>query len=155
MLNRFSRCATLVALLAVPFWIQAGAKPDFSGTWELNLAKSKLEIPPPTSSTFYITHQEPVFRLKRTHVYSGKANTWSIELISDGPEVVQTEDNFHARLVWKQDALVLESYWIDGGVKTTNTVRYRLSKDGKVFTADERVSGPKVKHLNVWVFDRR
>jgi hypothetical protein len=156
MLSRFSLYVLLITLLGTFIWAQPGAsKPDFSGTWDLNLAKSKLETPPPTSSTFYITHKEPFFGLKRTHVYSGKANKWGIELITDGPEVVQKEDDFHARLLWKQDALVLESYWIYKGTKTNNTVRYTLSSDGKVFTADENVAGPKAKHHNVWVFDRR
>jgi hypothetical protein len=155
MLSRFSLCIPLLILLVTPICSQPGAKPDFSGTWNLNPAKSRLEIPPPTSSTFYITHKDPVFRLKRTHVYGTKSNTWSIELIADGPEVVQKEDDFHARLSWRQDALVLESYWIYRGAKTTNTVRYTLSNGGKVFTADENLAGPKVRHHNVWVFDRQ
>ena len=104
--RRFSFYFPLITLLGTLIWAQPGAsKRDFSGTWDLNLAKSKLEIPPPTSSTFYITHKEPVFRLKRTHVYSGKANTWGIELITDGPEVVQKEDDFHARLLWKAECI--------------------------------------------------
>jgi hypothetical protein len=155
MLNRFSLCTPLLAFLAAPAWAQTGMKPDFNGTWALNLAKSKLEIQPPTSSTFYITHKEPVFRLERTHVYNEKSNTRSIELITGGPEVVRKEDNFHARLFWKQNALVLDSYWIEDGTKTTNIVTYTISNDRLVFTADEQVAGPKVKHHNVWIFDRR
>ena len=150
-----SRCFALLACLVASVWAQRGTKPDFSGTWELNLAKSKLEIPPPTSSTFYIAHKEPVFRFKRIHVYRGKPNTWGIELITGGPEVVQKEDDFHARLYWQQDVLILDSYWMEEGAKTTNIVKYSLSNNAMVFTADELVRGPKAKHHNVWVFDRR
>lgn len=34
-------------------------KTNFTGVWELNLAKSKLEMQPPDSSTLEIDHQEP------------------------------------------------------------------------------------------------
>ena len=150
-----SRCFALLACLVPSVRAQRGTKPDFSGTWELNLAKSKLEIPPPASTTFYIAHKEPVFRFKRIHVYRGKPNTWGIELITGGPEVVQKEDDFHARLYWQQDVLILDSYWMEEGAKTTNIVKYSLSNNAMVFTADELVRGPKAKHHNVWVFDRR
>lgn len=123
MLIRFSLCIGLITFLAVPNWIQSGTRPDFSGTWELNLAKSKLQIPPPTSSTFYITHKDPVFSLKRTHVYGEKSNTWSIELITDGPEIVQKgEVDIYARIFWQRDALVFQSHWTDEGITTTNVV---------------------------------
>jgi len=50
--------------------------------------------------------------------------------------------------------LVFDSYWLDGTPRTTSVVRYTLSKDKKIFTADERLTGQKFKHHNVWVFDR-
>jgi hypothetical protein len=138
-------------------YAQAGPKPDFSGIWKLNLAKSKLEITPPDSSVFYIDHQEPHFRLKRTHVINGKPNTWGIELTTDGKEVVQKEKDadFHVRLLWDGAALVLDSYWLAGNSKATNVVRYTLSPDGTQFTADERVAGPDFNHHNIWIFDRQ
>ena len=39
--------------------IQAPQKPNFSGTWKFNPAKSKLQIPPPDSGVFRIDSQEP------------------------------------------------------------------------------------------------
>jgi hypothetical protein len=136
---------------------RAGLKPDFSGTWKLNLTTSRLEIPLPDSSVFYIEHKEPLFRLKRTHVFHGRPNTWGIELTTDGKEVIQKEGNeeFHVRLLWDGDALIFDSYWLAGTSKTANVVRYTLSPDGKVFTADERLTGATVKHHNIWVFDRQ
>ena len=65
-----------LALLTVPAVSAAQRTPDFTGVWKLNLSKSRLESATPDSSTFYIEHREPLFRLKRTHVFKGKTNTW-------------------------------------------------------------------------------
>ncbi len=80
---------------------------------------------------FYIDHKDPLFRLRRTHVFNGKPNTWSIELTTGGKEVVQKEKNadFHVRLRWDGEALIFDSYWLAGNSKTTNVVRYTLSTD--------------------------
>jgi hypothetical protein len=132
-------------------------KPNFSGTWDLSLSTSRLESSPPDSSTFYIEHHEPSFRLKRTHVFNGKPYTWGIDLITEGKEVEQREKDgtpFRARLTWEGDALIFNSYWLDGEPRTTNIVKYTLSKDGNIFTADEHLAGKKVNHHNVWVFNR-
>ena len=56
-------------------------KPDFSGTWELDLKRSNLQSPPPKSMIFDIDHKEPNWAVKRTFVYeSGEKNVWD-ELI--------------------------------------------------------------------------
>ena len=152
--TRRALCCWILPLLSCG---RARPKPDFTGTWKLNLAKSKLEITPPESSVFYIDHQEPRFRLKRTHVFNGKPNTRAIELTVGGPEVVQKDGtaDFHARLRRDGEVLVFDSYWIDGSSKATNIVRYTLSKNRAVFTADERLTAPDVQHHNIWVFDRQ
>lgn len=153
MVSRRTFCCSILPALGCA---RAASKPDFTGAWKLNPAKSKLEITPPDSSMFYIDHREPRFHLKRTHVFDGKPNTWGIELIVGGPEVVQNEGTayFHVRLRWEDDVLLFDSYWIDGDAKATNLVRYTLSQDGAVFTADERVTAPDMHHHNIWVFDR-
>ena len=61
--------ALITALLILASALAAGgeAKPDFSGTWIFDRAKSKLEIDPPTKSIFVIEHRDPKFSLSRTH----------------------------------------------------------------------------------------
>jgi hypothetical protein len=46
-------------------------KPNFSGNRKFNRIKSALQIPTPESSNFIISHQEPLFRLKRILVFEG------------------------------------------------------------------------------------
>ena len=83
---------------------------SFTGHWVFNLQRSELQIPPPEFSLFVIEHDEPVFRLTRTHVYAGTPNTISFELTTDGKEYEQDFGELHAcsRLSWHDDRLVLE-----------------------------------------------
>jgi hypothetical protein len=66
-------------------------RPDFSGTWRANWAKSKLQIEQPDSTVFTIDHRDPEFLLTRTHTFQGKSDTFSIRLSTDGTEVVVKE----------------------------------------------------------------
>lgn len=60
------------------------AKSDFTGTWKFDHSKSSLQIPSPDSTSFVIEHNEPRFLLKRTHVFGGNSDTFSIDLTTDG-----------------------------------------------------------------------
>jgi hypothetical protein len=95
-------------------------------------------------------------RLTRTHVYNGKPDTWTIDLTTDGKEVIQQEGNqtLHVQLHWEGDQLVFDSKIILGDREATNIVRYQLSEDGETFTALESFRGPRLKYDNVWVFDK-
>jgi len=131
-------------------------KPDFSGTWRFNAEKSRLQIPPPDSSTFHIEQKESDFFLTRTHVYQGKADTFSIRLTTDGKEVAQEMSGrtVRVRLNWEGSDLIFDSILAVSGREASNVVRYHLSEDGKTFIATERFRGPELKYDNVWVFDR-
>jgi len=132
------------------------APTNFSGVWNLNLQKSTLQIPAPDSGVFNIDHKEPRFHLSRTFIKGGQSDSWSIDLTTDGKEVVQEEktETFRGRLKWDGLDLILDSTISLKGRTATNVVRYHLSKDGKTFTATESFRGPRRKYDNVWVFDK-
>jgi hypothetical protein len=135
---------------------QVAAKPDFSGVWNLDLQKSKLQIPVPDSGVFNIDHKEPAFRLSRTFLKGGQSDTWSVDLTTDGKEVVQEEktETFRGRLRWEGSDLVLDSTISIKDRTATNVVRYHLSADGRTLTATENFKGPRLKYENVWVFNK-
>jgi hypothetical protein len=135
---------------------RAQTKPDFSGVWNLNLKESKLQIPPPDSGVFRIEHREPTFRLSRTFVRGGQEDVSTLDLTTDGKEVVQEEgaETFRGRLSWKGDDLFLDSTLTIGNRSGLNQVTYHLSGDGKVLTATEAFRGPRLKYDNVWVFNK-
>ena len=137
-----------------------GQKPNFSGTWILNLKKSALQISPPSSATFVIQHHDPHFHLTRTHVFNGKSDTWSIDILTDGKQEVveQISDEYtsRTRMYWEGNSLVLDMTISDkSGGKATNLVKYSLADNGKTFIALEHFKAPKDEHLNKWVFDKK
>lgn len=136
---------------------QPDSKPDFSGTWALQPDRSSLEIQVPESSVFTIDHQDPHWRLERTHVFDGRANTLVLDLLTDGVPVVREVGGveIHSRLYWEGDTLVLESVDTLNGEEFNNVVRYRLADEGRTFIADERQVIKQKSHRNIWVFERQ
>ncbi len=149
-------CLLILAFLLIAVVVMAGdkaARPNYTGTWEMNLKRSHLELAqPPTRTVFIIKHDEPYFHLSRTHWQGEKSNNFTADFKTDGTEIVH--DGAHIRVHWRGDQLVFDSYWIDGGQKVTNFVKYSLADGGKTFIADETVSGGSHDHHNIWVFDR-
>lgn len=137
-------------------WVQPQKSIDFTGVWKFNPEKSRLQIPPPSASTFIVEHKEPNFHLTRTHIYDGKPDTWSIDLTTDGKEVIQRDGDqtLQVRLYWEGNQLIFDSKIILKDREATNIVRYQLSEDGKTFTAMESFRGPRLKYDNVWIFDK-
>lgn len=134
------------------------AKPNYTGTWRANFAKSKLEIQAPESTVFVIEHHEPHFRLSRTHTFQGKSDTWGIALTTDGKEVVREEENrrLHCRLEWEGNSLVFTvRIQMRDGEEVTDHVKYVMAADGKSFTAYESYRGQTSKADNVWVLEKQ
>ena len=132
------------------------SRPDFTGAWTFNHGRSALEIPPPDSTIFVIEHREPRFHLSRTHVVGTTSDTFSIDLTTDGEEVVRVERGLeiHARAYWDGDTLVFDAAFSRQGVPATNSVRYSLTDDGRTFVAEEHFRSEQHRYDNTWVFDR-
>ena len=134
------------------------SRPDFSGTWVLDLSRSSLEIMIPDSSIFVIDHREPILIGERTHFLDGVSNTSSgSEATTDSVlTVLQAGDlEIQTRVYWDGQTLVLAQEWSQGGVPVTNLVRYTLADEGQTLIADERMSAGDDDHHNVWTFRRR
>jgi hypothetical protein len=105
------------------------AKPNLTGTWKLNLNKSKLapRHGPAGGDSYTIKHSEP--RLEMEHMFSGRSEIYSY--VTDGKERVANrslqDGETRAKTYWDGDTLVIEkhqagSFWVS---------RYTLSQDGK------------------------
>ncbi len=131
-------------------------KPDFTGTWIFNPVKSSLQISPPDATVFVIDHQEPNFRISRTHVFQGKSDTLALEFTTDGTEIAGQHGPIHFRgnVTWDGDALVFVSHVSQGISAGTNTVRYTLSDDSNVLLAQEQLRSTGLNYDNRWVLDR-
>ena len=157
-LERFGRSIALLCLLASDCTASAQSKrPNLSGTWVMNSAKSRLQIPLPDSTIFFIRDEEPIVRILRTHARAGKVDTLTITLRTDSTEFEWSirGATVTSRAWWEGSELVFWSSLAQAGRPVSQVVRYSLSPDGKTFTALERVDAAELSHLNQWVFDRR
>ncbi len=133
------------------------SKPDFTGTWQFNPGKSRLQIPAPDASVFRIEHHEPDFHLERTHTFGGATDTFSIDLTTDGRRTTINLRGMEvsSRLFWDGNVLVFDSVLRQGSEGGANIVRYQLGDGGRELTALEQMSLGDNTHTNTWVFDRQ
>jgi GNAT superfamily N-acetyltransferase len=133
------------------------SKPDFTGTWRFNPARSALQIEAPLSTRFTIEHREPRLRIVRTHRHPGGGrDTIGLDLFSDGRETSVDRGDFHlrSRAWWEGDTLVFDSTMLRAGMEASNVVRYTLAADGRSFTAAERFRSRELSYDNTWVLER-
>jgi hypothetical protein len=131
-------------------------KPDFSGTWQLDLERSSLQIRSPDASTFVIDHDDPHWHLERTHVWGDRSDTLTLELTTDGELRAETIEGWEvrSRMHWEEETLVFNTKMSRGEQRTRVVVRYRLEDEGATFIAEEHLDRGQESHDNYWVFSR-
>lgn len=140
---------------------QNGKVPPFSGTWILNMQRSKVEAAhPPVSGEAVILYDGKTWHFKRTHRNATeKVDRWSIDLVVGSPKFHVEKDGplvFHSRMYRDGDALVLaEDITASDGQKAKNTVRYTLEDDGNTLIESEKEETPAGNETNRWVLDRK
>jgi hypothetical protein len=111
------------------------AKPNLTGTWKLNLSKSKLATQrgPFRDDGYKIKHLEP--RLEMVH--AGETYRY----VTDGKEHVanRSQETF-AKAHWDGNTLVIEKRQEDGTGGSTWVSRYTLSQDGKTLAITHNVN---------------
>ena len=89
-----------------------GDKPNFSGVWKLNVAKSDFGVmPPPESRTDVIEHIEPTLKLSRDEKGAEGPRKYIINTSNDGREVVNKWGPMDVRVTanWEGPAFVSSS----------------------------------------------
>ena len=151
--------AAFLSLSLLALSAPAQDKPNFSGVWVLNKAKSKLikELGDLQKGVISIEHYDSVFKFSRTFTIGGKDDSFSYELTTDGKEVVGEEGDrkLYSRLYWDGDALVYVTRLVAPQGDAINVVHYRLAATGRELRAEEQFRGPKLSYDNVWVLDKQ
>lgn len=127
-------------------------KPNYSGTWKLNLQKSKLEAnwaKGLTEGVFTITQAGDKFKLSRYFIINGKKQKLGIKMIADG-KVRRKKILFKGKLEWMGNNLHAKIY--RNGF--SNVVDYMFGDTQNEFIADEVFTGRPQDYHNHWVFDR-
>ena len=126
-------------------------KPNYTGTWVLNLEKSNLESQPEglTGSVFIIKQEGNKFKLTRYHISGEKKNKISFKMKADG-KIRKVKLLFKGKLEWKENNLQA-TLWRKNFL---NIVNYKIGNSQNEFIADEVFTGHPKDHHNIWVFDR-
>ncbi len=134
----------------------AGDKPNFSGLWTMNVAKSDYgQIPAPESFVRKIKHADPMISIVEEQSGPNTTPTSTREMKTDGQTVVAQINGGDVKLTatWEGEALIATTAIDTFGVTFKDTMS--LSEDGHVLTSIVLVeSGQGATELKI-VFDRQ
>ncbi len=121
----------------------AQTKPNFSGDWKMNPAKSDFgQMPAPSSMVQKITHDDPSLKVVATTVSERGEFTRELAYTTDGKECINKTrmGEFKSTLKWDANTLVIETKSEFQGNPFATTSKWTLSQDGKVLTVASHFS---------------
>ena len=132
--------------------LSAQSKPNFSGTWELNLGESNLDGAPITTLAVQIEHEDPVLRYTAKGTAGGQDFEETETFTTDGKPghdsrgaVVTTH--------WEGNTLVTVATTVDG--HPYYEMRMMLAADGKSCTRDFLRTSPDDPQKRHEIYDKK
>jgi len=154
--------AILAAIASIAFLAdlssQAFAKPNFSGDWKMDPAKSNYgRMPAPESLERKITHNDPELKIVSTQSGPRGSFTTDLNFTTDGKECVNKIRNIDVKSTahWNGDALLINSTENYNGAEVRQDEKWTLSADGKTLTIGTQVSTPRGQYEVITVFDKQ
>ena len=161
-----------VTVVAVATMVLAGtsfaqAKPDFSGTWKLNVDKSDFgPVPGPTAQTDVIEQSGNTLKINVTAEGEQGKMQYTEVLTTDGKEVAIPADSPGAHpapevtlqsisAAWDGATLNVSQKLTYGGDPVTGVSHYTLSADGKVLTIASDYQSPEGGASRTFVFEKQ
>jgi len=151
----------IVAALSVTAFatsMLAQSKPNFSGTWKLNIAKSEFgPLPAPDSRTDVITHNEPTIKIDVDSKGGQGDFTGTLNYTTDGKEATNKMGprDVKSTLGWEGSHLVVNSKLSFNDAEVTIKSVWTLSDDGKTLSQDAHIISPMGELDTKQVFDRQ
>ena len=148
----------LLALL-LAFVVTAGqpaAKPDFSGDWKINVAKSSFgPLPAPSVMNRSISHKEPALTIVEEQQSAMGDQKTTRKYVTDGSEITFEVQGMSvpSTASWQERALVFVSRVDAAGLTITD--RMTLSADGKTLTSAVHITSPQGDADITVVFDKQ
>jgi len=153
--------AALVLLLAAPA-VSQSAKPDFSGTWTLDVAKSDFgPAPAPKSIVHVVEHKEPSLKISSTQVTEQGETTNVRNISTDGKENTNTmramggEQEIKSTTAWDANKLVTNLKVTIQGMTADIVDSWDLSADGKVLTISRQFKTSQGDFAQKTLFTRK
>jgi hypothetical protein len=148
-LAKFSLFLTLALSTAL---LSAQSKPNFTGAWELNVAKSDLGGAPVTKISVQIDHQDPILKYTAKGTADGQDFEETETFTTDGKPghdsrgaVVTTH--------WEGNMLVTVATTVDG--HPYYEMRMTLAADGKSCTRDFLRTSPDDPQKRHEIYDKQ
>ena len=154
----FKKVLAVFAIL-ISAALPALAKPNFTGDWKLNIAKSTFgEIPAPDSMSYKIAHDDPkITSVNKQSGQMGEVET-KTACTTDGKEC--TNEGFQGAVIktmmnWDGDNLLVESKGKIGEIDFTSKAKWTLSADGKILTLAQNISTSMGDFAQTLVLDKQ
>lgn len=136
----------------------AQSKPNFSGTWKLNVAKSDFgPIPGPDSQMDVIEHNDPAMKIN-TNRQGGQGNlVATINYSTDGKEVTNQMGprEVKATMVWDGSKLVVNGRTTFQDAELTIKSVWTMAEDGKSYTQNVHFTTPMGEADQTLVFEKQ
>lgn len=135
-----------VLLLTTAWCFGAYAKPNFSGTWKLNVEKSEYgPMPAPTSMVDKIAHEDPSLKINRTQVGQQGELNYDLNFTTDGKESSNTirGNAMKSTVNWEGETLVFDTKFSIQDNEITFKDKWNVSPDGKTITINRHAASPQ------------
>ena len=126
--------SALFVIAAAANMATAGDKPDFSGTWKLDIEKSVFgPLPPPAAMTRTISQKGSEITVEQA--MTGPDMNITFRYSTDGKETANSfmGTDFKSKTEWDGKVLVIHNDF-GAGSPVNSTDRWTLSEDGKTYT---------------------
>lgn len=156
MTRRLLLIAFLITLPVVSAFAQQ--KPDFSGTWKMNVAKSDFgALPALSGRTDVITHKEPSLTDDVTVESEQGKQQYTAKYTTDGKEVTNQigEREVKATMKWDGNVLVISSHFDYSGAQVSAQGTWALSADGKTLNVNLHYTSPMGETEQKLVYEKQ
>jgi hypothetical protein len=157
-LKSFLKAVLILAALAGV--AMAADKPNFSGDWKLNAAKSNFgPIPAPATYLRKVTHAEPSITLEDTQTGSALGDQHDTRTYTtDGKEITYQANGADVKsgATWDGDALQINSKVSLQGMELVVKDKITLGDDGKTMTDSVHIAVPQQGDIDlILVFEKQ
>lgn len=132
--------------LSLSLLTPAAGKPDFSGDWTLNAAKSDFgPMPAPEKMVRKIEHKDPDLKITTTTATPNGERTNESAYKTDGSESVNKSGQGEAKSVvkWEGSNLTFATKREIQGMTIEQNEKWTLSEDGKTLTVEGLLRAPQ------------
>ncbi len=138
---------SILILAALASFASAADKPNFSGEWKLNAAKSNFgPLPAPATYTRKVTHAEPSITIEDTQTGTAAGDQHDTHTYTtDGKEISYQANGADVKstITWDGDALLINSKASVQGTDILIKDKIALSDEGKTMTDSVHIGSPQ------------